>query len=273
MSGEWDAAAAYVRERTSLEPQIGLILGTGLGGLAERISSPTAIDYADIPGFPKSAVEGHANKLVLGELSGRRVVAMRGRVHFYEGYTPQEIVFPVRVMRLLGIRTLVVSNAAGGLNRAFAAGDLMLIRDHIFLPGLAGANPLFGSNDDRLGPRFPNMSDAYDAILRELAKNIAAQHGVTLREGVYVMAAGPTYETPAECEFLHRLGADAVGMSTCPEVVAARHMGLRVLGISLISNVITGEPVSHEEVLASGEAAAGRFSRLVEAVLERWPES
>ena len=228
--------------------------------------------YADIPGFPRSSVAGHANRLVLGELGGRPVAAMSGRIHFYEGYSALDIVFPVRVMRALGIEALVVSNAAGGLNPAFATGDLMLIRDHIFLPGLAGHNPLFGANDDSLGPRFPDMTNAYDPELRELARRVAGEQGGALQEGVYAMAAGPSYETPAECEFLRRIGADAVGMSTCPEVVAARHMGLRVLGISLISNAITGAPVNHEEVLAAGEAAAERFCRLVEGVLASWPE-
>jgi purine-nucleoside phosphorylase len=223
-----------------------------------------AIPYADIPGFPLSHVEGHANQLVLGHLGGRAVVAMQGRSHFYEGYSAAEVAFPVRLMQALGVRTLVVSNAAGGLNPDFRTGDLMLVRDHIFLPGLAGHNPLRGPNDASLGPRFPNMGDAYDAELRALAQRVAGQ---TLREGVYVMVAGPSYETPAECAALRALGADAVGMSTCPEVVVARHMGLRVLGISLITNVLTGQPVSHQEVLAAADAAAGHFCDLVEAVL------
>ena len=244
---------------------VGLILGSGLGGLAERVGTPTVVPYGDIPGFPTSGVEGHANRLVLGTLAGVPVVAMQGRAHLYEGYSPQEVVFPTRVMAQLGARTLIVSNAAGGLNLSFRAGDLMVIADHIFLPGLAGLNPLGGPNDDSVGPRFPNMTDAYDPALRALARELAPD----LREGVYVMVAGPSYETPAEARWLRSLGADAVGMSTCPEVVAARHMGLRVLGMSLISNVLTGEPVSHEEVLATANEAAQRFCGLVERIVER----
>jgi purine-nucleoside phosphorylase len=266
-------AASYIRERCEIAPAIGIILGSGLGGLADRIGGATAIDYQDIPGFPRSSVEGHANQLLLGELAGRKVAAMRGRIHFYEGYSMAEVVYPVRVMRELGIESLIVSNAAGGLNQDFNTGDLMAIRDHIFLPGMAGHSPLFGANDERLGPRFPNMVNAYDPALRSLAQATARRMGMMLREGVYAMAAGPSYETPAECAFLRTMGADAVGMSTCPEVVAARHLGLRVLGLSLISNVLTGEAVSHEEVLAAGEAAAGPFEALIEATLGRWPES
>ncbi len=223
--------------------------------------------YGDIPGFPCSHVAGHANELVLGKLGGRPVMAMRGRIHMYEGYSGAEVAFPVRVMQALGVRALVVSNAAGGLNPDFQTGDLMLIRDHIFLPGLAGHNPLRGPNEDSLGPRFPNMSDAYDANLRSLAQRAAGQR---LREGVYMMVAGPSYETPAEYMALRAMGADAVGMSTCPEVIVARHMGVRVLGISLITNVLTGVGVSHEEVLAAAAAAADRFCDLVEGVLRDW---
>jgi purine-nucleoside phosphorylase len=197
---------------------------------------------------------------------------MRGRVHLYEGWSAAQAAFPVRALQALGVRTLIVSNAAGGLNRDFEAGDLMLIRDHIFLPGMAGHNPLAGPNEDALGPRFPNMTNAYDAGLRDTARGVAAEQGVALREGVYVMVAGPSYETPAECQALRALGADAVGMSTCPEVIVARHMGLRVLGLSLITNVLTGEPVRHEEVLDTAAAAAERFCWLVEAVAGRLPD-
>ena len=225
------------------------------------------VPYADIPGFPRAGVEGHANRLVLGNLAGQPVAAMQGRAHFYEGYSAQELAFPVRVLAALGVGTLVVSNAAGGLNPHFEAGDLMLIRDHIFLPGLAGQNPLRGPNDDGLGPRFPDMTDAYDAGLRQIARSTAVEQGLVIREGIYVMVSGPSYETPAECRFLRGIGADAVGMSTCPEVVAARHLGLRVLGISLITNVLNGQPVSHEEVLATASEAAERFCRLVETVV------
>ncbi len=237
-----------------------------MGALAQRIQDPTAIPYAEIAGWPVSHVEGHANQLVLGHLAGQPVAAMRGRIHLYEGYSAAEVAFPVRVLRELGIEALIVSNAAGGLNPSFAAGDLMLIRDHIFLPGLAGHNPLAGPNDDALGPRFPSMTGAYDPELRALAQ----RQGQTPEEGVYAMVAGPSYETPAEYEALRRMGADAVGMSTCPEVVVARHMGLRVLGISLITNVLTGAPVSHDEVLAAAGAASGRFCDLVERILGNW---
>ncbi|HEX6511852.1 MAG TPA: purine-nucleoside phosphorylase [Chloroflexota bacterium] len=264
-------AAAAVRRRCPVQPEIGLILGSGLGGLADRIEGAVAVDYIDIPNFPRSNVEGHANQLVLGRLAGRDVAAMRGRVHLYEGWSAAEVAFPVRVLHALGATALLVSNAAGGLNLDFQAGDLMLIRDHIFLPGLAGHNPLTGPNDDSLGPRFPSMAGAYDEALRALAKGIAGQQDQPLREGVYAMAAGPSYETPAEYQALRAMGADAVGMSTCPEVVVARHMGLRVLGISLITNVLTGKPVSHEEVLATASAAAERFSALVEAILAELP--
>lgn len=244
-----------------------MILGSGLGGLATRVTNATIIQYTDIPGFPTSGVEGHANEFVLGHLAGRNVVAMRGRVHLYEGYTAAEVAFPVRVMHALGVETLIVSNAAGGLKPAFAAGDLMLIRDHIYLPGLAGHNPLIGPNDDAEGPRFPSMAGAYDEALREHANAVARRQGQTVQEGVYVMVAGPSYETPAEYNALRLMGADAVGMSTCPEVVVARHIGLRVLGISLITNVLTGKPVTHEDVLAAADTAAGRFCALVEAIL------
>ncbi|MBV8087713.1 MAG: purine-nucleoside phosphorylase, partial [Chloroflexi bacterium] len=186
-------AAAAVEARTQLRPSIGLILGSGLGGLAERVASPTVVPYSDIPGFPTSSVEGHANRLVLGTLAGVPVVAMQGRAHLYEGYSPQEVVFPTLVLAQLGVRTLMVSNAAGGLNLTFGAGDLMLIADHIFLPGMAGLNPLGGPNDHALGPRFPDMTDAYDVELRAVAREV----GPEVHEGVYVMVAGPSYETPA----------------------------------------------------------------------------
>lgn len=230
----------------------------------ERISNATSVAYASIPGFPYSRVEGHANELILGVLGGRPVVTMRGRIHMYEGWSAAEVAFPVRVMQALGTTVLIISNAAGGLNADFVAGNLMLIRDHVFLPGLAGHNPLQGPNQDDLGPRFPSMVDAYDSDLRALARQVA---GGDVREGVYAMVAGPSYETPAEYQALRGMGADAVGMSTCPEVVVARHMGLRVLGISLVTNVLNGKPATHEEVLAVAAAAAGRFCEVVEGVV------
>jgi len=243
-----------------------IILGSGLGPLADRLTGAVTIPYGDIPNFPCSGVEGHANQLLLGELAGRQVAAFSGRAHLYEGYSAAQVAFPVRVLQELRVDTLIVSNAAGGLNGAFEASDLMLIRDHIFLPGLAGQNPLRGPHDEQLGPRFPNMTDAYDPEFRQLAWRVAQAQGVTLREGVYAMVAGPSYETPAECHALRALGADAVGMSTCPEVLVARQAGIRVLGISLITNVLTGQPVTHEEVLRTADSGAARFCGLVEAI-------
>lgn len=263
-------AADAVRRRTEFRPEIGLILGSGLGSLAQRITNAASVPYADIPNFPRSAVEGHANELVLGTLGGQSVVAMSGRIHMYEGYSAAEVAFPVRVLHALGVSSMLVSNAAGGLNPLFDPGDLMLIQDHIFLPGLAGHNPLAGPNEDALGPRFPSMADAYDPELSRTALKVAGDRGLRLRPGTYVMVAGPSYETPAEYQALRAMGADAVGMSTCPEVVIARHMGTRVLGISLITNVLTGKPVSHEEVLAAASAASSKFCDLVEAILAAW---
>ncbi|MDE3076721.1 MAG: purine-nucleoside phosphorylase, partial [Chloroflexota bacterium] len=260
-------AAQFVRSRCGLVPAVGIILGSGLGALGRSIAAQTSLDYKDMPHFPVSEVAGHANQLVLGMLAGRPVVAMRGRVHIYEGYSSAEVAFPVRVMAELGASVLIVSNAAGGLNQSFRAGDLMLITDHIFLPGLAGNHPLRGANDETLGPRFPPMTDAYDARLRRLAKEVARAQGLALREGIYAMVSGPSYETAAECHFLRLIGADAVGMSTAPEVVVARHQSLAVLGISLITNVIDGHPVSHEEVLSTAKAAEEPFARLVEGVV------
>ncbi|MBV9120608.1 MAG: purine-nucleoside phosphorylase [Chloroflexi bacterium] len=261
-------AAEAVRRLTTSRPQVGIILGSGLGRLAERIEGAEPVSYSDIAGFPRSAVEGHANRLILGHLSGLEVAAMQGRVHFYEGFSASDTAFPVRVLHQLGVRTLIVSNAAGGLDPGFVAGDLMLITDHIFLPGMAGNSPLRGPNDERLGPRFPNMTDAYDGRLREVAQACAAKLDIPLRSGVYAMVAGPSYETPAECRFLRTIGANAVGMSTCAEVVVARHLNMRVLGISLITNVILGQPVDHVEVLGVADSAGGRFCQLVESVVE-----
>ncbi|MHB8618942.1 MAG: purine-nucleoside phosphorylase, partial [Chloroflexota bacterium] len=230
-------AAALVRSRCQVRPRVGLILGSGLGSLADQVVDATSIPYAEIPGFPCSTVAGHANELVLGHLGGQPIVAMRGRIHFYEGFSPAEVTFPVRVMAELGVATLLVTNAAGGLNPDFRTGDVMLMADHLFLPGMAGQHPLRGPNDDTLGARFPSMAAAYDPGLRSRAREAAGRLGWVLREGIYVMVSGPSYETPAECRFLRTIGADAVGMSTVPEVVVARHQGLAVLGLSLITNV------------------------------------
>ncbi len=266
-------AASAIRAHSAVQPAVGIILGSGLGDLANDIQDATAIPYVEIPHFQRSTVHGHAGRLLLGSLEEVPVVMMQGRFHFYEGFSLSALTLPVRVMHALGARTLIVTNAAGGLNPAFRPGDFMLIRDHINIPGMAGANPLMGPNDERLGERFPALAHAYDADLCQLAREVAAQHvATTLHEGVYVMVSGPSYETGAELKFLRAVGADAVGMSTAPEVVVARHMGMRVLGFSLITNTATGddtEKVNHAEVLSTADAARVRFALLVRGVLKR----
>ncbi len=264
-------AVAAIQSRSGLKPAVGLILGSGLGDLAAEVRDATAIPYGEILHFLRSTVPGHAGRLLLGMLENVPVVVMQGRFHFYEGYALQALTLPVRVMRVLGAHTLIVTNAAGGLNPAYRPGDFMLIRDHINLPGLTGANPLLGPNDERLGPRFPPLARAYDAGLRALARAVAATWPeITLHEGVYVMVGGPSYETGAELKFLRAIGADAVGMSTAPEVVVARHVGMRVLGLSLITNTATGddtEEVNHAEVLATADAARSKFTTLVRGIV------
>ena len=264
-------AASTIRERTSLQPEVALILGSGLGALAREVRDIVAIPYEEIPHFARSTVVGHAGRLLLGTLENRPVVIMQGRFHFYEGYSPRVLTFPVRVMSALGAHTLLVSNAAGGVNPAYRPGDFMLIADHIYFPGLAGANPLLGPNDERFGDRCPPLARAYDARLRALARSVAAESPeLTLHEGVYAMVAGPSFETGAELRFLRTIGVDAVGMSTAPEVVVARHMGMQVLGISLITNAATGaetEVVNHAEVLSTADAARERFITLVLGIL------
>ena len=264
-------ATEYVQSRSRMKPDTGVILGSGLGDLAAEVHDTTAIPYEEIPHFQRSTVAGHAGRLLVGKLENRPVVVMKGRFHFYEGYSMQALTLPVRVMRMLGAQTLIVTNAAGGLNPAYHPGDFMLIRDHINFVGLAGMNPLIGPNDERLGERFPAMAKAYDAELKSLARTVAAQWPeIALHEGVYVQVAGPSYETGAELKFLRMAGADAVGMSTAPEVVVARHMGMRVLGISLITNKATGdeiEEVNHAEVLTAAEAARPKFIALVRGIL------
>ncbi len=263
-------AAAVVQSRTSLKPDVGLILGSGLGDLATEVRDATSIPYEEIPHFLRSTVVGHAGRLLIGMLEQVPVVVMQGRFHFYEGYTMQALTLPVRVMRMLGAHTLIVTNAAGGINPTYRPGDFMLIRDHINFLGLAGMNPLIGPNDERLGDRFPPLAKAYDAGLRALARTGATTvPGITLHEGVYAQVGGPSYETGAELKFLRTAGADAVGMSTAPEVVVARHMGMRVLGISLITNTATGddsEEVNHAEVLATADAARPKFASLVRGI-------
>lgn len=263
-------ATAAIQAHTTLKPAVAIILGSGLGDLAYSIEQAVAIPYSDVPHFARSTVQGHAGRLLLGMLEGMPVVAMQGRFHLYEGYDVPVITLPVRVMHLLGAQTLLVSNAAGSVNPAYRPGDFMLIRDHIAFAGLAGANPLIGPNDERFGPRFPALAHAYDARLRTLSHTVAAQVGVTLHEGIYTMVVGPSFETQAELRFLRIIGTDAVGMSTVPEVVVARHMGMHVLGISLITNTATGEEteeVKHEGVLATSNAARPRFVALVKGIL------
>jgi purine-nucleoside phosphorylase len=262
-------AVAVVRERFARTPDVAIVLGTGLGALAARIEVEAAIDYADIPHFPLSTVESHAGRLLCGTLAGKSVVAMQGRFHRYEGYTLQQVTFPVRVLQALGTRTLVVSNACGGMHPLWNAGELMLIADHI---NLLGDNPLVGPNDDRLGPRFPDMSAPYDAALRDLARSAAARLGITLREGVYVAVTGPNLETRAEYRFLRGIGADVVGMSTVPEVIVAVHGGMRVLGISIITDQCLPdalEPATVERIIATAGRAEPDLTRLVVGVLER----
>lgn len=265
------SAATFIRTQTDLQPAVGLILGSGLSALADELDGAGVLPYADIPDFGQATVQGHRGELVVGRLSGCPVAVMRGRFHLYEGYDLQQTTFPVRVMQALGAHTLVVTNAAGGLRADWQVGDLMLITDHINLPGMAGHHPLRGPNDERLGVRFPALTDAYDVEHTRVARDVAAQVGVTLHGGVYAYLSGPSFETPAELRMLRMLGADAVGMSTVPEVIVARHGGMRVLGISMISNIATPDapPANHEEVLAAGEAVKPKFTALVAGVLGR----
>jgi len=285
-------AVSFIRGRTSHRPTIGIILGSGLGPLADEVIEADIIPYSEIPHFLQTTVEGHRGELVMGRLGDKEVIVMRGRAHFYEGHSLAQVTFPIRVMRALGVRTLIVTNAAGGLNPSFQAGDLMLITDHINLVGMAGFNPLRGPNDESLGPRFLDMSQAYDPQLQEIAREVAKELGFELRQGVYIMLAGPTYETPADLCFIRMIGADAVGMSTVPEVIVARHGGMQVLGLSAISNVAlraepfgaeplrgspqgealgshTGQEVSHEEVLAATKAMVPKLIVLIKGIVRR----
>lgn len=266
-----DRAVETVRSHTQLEPEIGLILGSGLGELAESIQKADAIDTRQIPGWPPSTVEGHAGRLVFGELEDRRVMVLQGRAHYYEGHSMAQIGLPVRVMQRLGAQILIVTNAAGAVHPDFEPGELMLITDHINLIGMAGLTPLRGPNLDGIGPRFPDMSQAYDLELMKSARAIAARESIPLREGVYICLAGPTFETPADLRFLRSIGVDAVGMSTIPEVIVARHGGMRVLGVSGISNKanLDGKTITtHEEVLEAGKIIVPRLSNLVRGVLQ-----
>jgi purine-nucleoside phosphorylase len=268
---EIDQAANVMRSRISIRPRIGLILGSGLGDLADAVENPTIFEFSDIPFWPASTVMGHKGRIVCGLLSGQPVMVLQGRVHYYEGYSMSQVTLPVRVMQRLGVETLVVTNAAGAINPDYEPGDIMIINDHITLMVMAGPNPLRGPNLDSIGERFPDMSQAYDRKLITLAKDVADQNKMHLQEGVYIGLAGPSFETPADLRFLRLIGADAVGMSTVPEVIVARHGKMRVLGLSGISNKanLDGNTITtHEEVLLAGKTIAPKLQSLVLGIIE-----
>lgn len=259
----------YIKENCTINPEIGIILGSGLGMLAEDIENKISIPYKNIPYFPMSTVEGHKGQLVIGYLSGKPVICMQGRFHYYEGYSMQNVVYPVRIMQMLGVSKLIVTNSAGGINTDFKPGDLMLIEDHI---NLMGTNPLIGKNYDVFGKRFPDMTQAYDRQLMDIAFQTAEDLAIRLRKGVYAAVAGPSYETPAEIRFLRIIGADAVGMSTVPEVIVANHGGMKVLGISCITNMAAGileKPLNHEEVVEIANRSASKLVELVKKIIEK----
>ncbi len=264
-----ESAAQLILKRTPLRPRIGLVLGSGLGSFADSLADPTRIPYAEIPAFPRSTAIGHAGQMVIGKAGVVPVAVMQGRVHLYEGYSPQQVAFPMRVFGRMGIRAVILTNAAGGINLNYQQGALVLIRDHI---NLQGSNPLVGSNDDRFGVRFPDMTHAYAKEYRAMAREEAAKLGMTLHEGVYAALLGPSYETPAEINYLRTIGADLVGMSTAFEVIAARHMGIKVLSISCVTNMAAGivdQPLSHQEVMETGERVKTSFEAMLRAVLPR----
>jgi purine-nucleoside phosphorylase len=264
-----EEAAKVIREQCSLEPQVGIILGTGLSGLSDQIEVEARIAYKDIPHFPTSTVESHAGELVLGRLAGKSVAALSGRFHYYEGYTFQQVTFPIRVAKALGITTLIVSNAAGGLNPQFKLGEVMVITDHI---NFMGGNPLIGPNDDSLGPRFPDMSEPYSEGLADLAEAVALEKGINVQRGVYLAVTGPCLETRAEYRFMRLIGADAVGMSTVPEVIVAVHAGLRVLGFSAITDMCLPdalEPVDISRIIATANSVEPKLSAIVSGCLEQ----
>ncbi len=267
-----EETVAYVKQRTALRPTVGIILGSGLGRLVEQIADPISIEYRTLPHFPEPTVAGHAGRLVLGHIGDTAVMAMQGRFHYYEGHDMRTVAFPTAFMKHFGVRTMIVSNSAGGINREFAPGDLMLITDHI---NLFATNPLIGLNDDRLGPRFPDMTEAYSPRLIDVADQAAKDLGMMFRRGVYAGLSGPCYETAAEIRFLERGGADAVGMSTVPEVIAARYLGLDVLGISCITNMATGIAKvkhAHDEVVRIANEASERFCNVVAAIVRNLKE-
>lgn len=262
-------AKSFIESKMTAKPTLGLVLGSGLGVLADEIKHPVILPYNEIPGFTTSTVVGHKGQLVIGELEGKQVVAMQGRFHYYEGHGLEAVTFPIRVMKAIGVDTIIVTNAAGGINEQYQPGDLMLIRDHL---NLTYRNPLIGPNDEQLGARFPDMSDAYTRQLRAVAKDVAANLGMHLQEGIYAGLLGPSYETPAEIRMLRILGGDAVGMSTVPEVIVARHMNMKVLGISCISNMAAGileQPLSHEEVMETTEKVKAQFLSLIHGIVAK----
>jgi len=262
-----EAAARFIQKKAKLRPKIALVLGSGLGAFADEFANATRIPYAKIPHFPRSTAVGHAGQLVLGRVDGVEVVGMQGRVHLYEGYSAQDVAFPIRVFSRLGVKAVILTNAAGGINKAFTQGRLVVISDHI---NLQGANPLSGPNEDKFGPRFPDMTHAYDKRFRELALAAGEGLGIELGEGVYAALAGPSYETPAEIRYLRAIGTDLVGMSTVPEVLAARHSRMRALGISCVTNAAAGvldQPLDHTEVLETAERVKGQFIGLLRAVI------
>lgn len=273
---DFQGTAEFIRGRINSMPTIGLVLGSGLGGLADSLGGRAVIPYADIPGWPQSTVHGHEGNLVIGELQGQIVAAQQGRAHFYEGYSPREVAFPIRVMKALGVHTVILTNAAGGINPAYQVGDLMLLEDHINLPGMTGANPLMGPNDDALGLRFVGMAQAYDRRLRQRALEIAREHDIPLHSGVYCGLSGPAFETPAEIRMIRMLGADAVGMSTVHEVLVARHGNMRVMACSGITNraidaVDSEQETNHEEVLEAGEIIVPRLTTILKGALSNFP--
>ncbi|KIL36934.1 purine nucleoside phosphorylase [Cohnella kolymensis] len=267
--GRMEEAKSFIQARMKEAPQVGLILGSGLGELADDIQDAVRIPYESIPHFPVSTVEGHAGQLVTGRLQNKTVIAMQGRFHYYEGYSMQDVTFPVRVMKSLGVQQLIVTNACGGMNPAFKPGDLMIIKDHL---NLTGANPLIGSNEPGLGPRFPDMSRAYTPELLTLVRDTAQSLGIEVQQGVYAGISGPNYMTPAELTMLRTLGGDAVGMSTVPEVIVASHMSMQVIGISCVTDMAIGEelePLSHEQVIEVANRAKPRFIKLVKEIVAR----
>lgn len=262
-------AAQMIRERVKLEPSVGIVLGSGLGAFADELAEARAVPYSEIPGFARATVEGHAGRLVVGKANDTPVAAMQGRFHFYEGYELDEVTFPIRVLKILGVKTLILTNAAGSLNTEFTPGSLMIITDHI---NLMGANPLIGPNDERFGPRFPDLSATYDWKLQNLVISEAKTVGLDMRRGVYASLSGPSYETPAEIHMVRTLGADAVGMSTVPEAIVARHMDMQVIGISCITNLAAGvsdRPVDHSQVIATGERVREQFTELLRKVIAK----